>query len=166
MTAKEILLEQMAACHNKSNWFVSINSALEGLTAEQAILQDSSSNNSIRKIVNHLIYWNGRYLNRFKGIENPKAGDNNDYTFESESIGGENEDWKTTKTRLENILAEFCNEIEKADESKLTAPAFEGTKDSWYSYLTQITIHNAYHIGQIVTIRKQQDNWDRRQGVS
>lgn len=37
--------------------------------------------------------------------------------------------------------------------------------DSWSSELTHITIHNAYHLGQVVYIRKQQGSWNETKGV-
>ena len=36
----------------------------------------------------------------------------------------------------------------------------------WFSPLAQQNIHNAYHIGQIVLLRKLQGSWDRTKGVS
>ena len=68
MTAKEITLQQMEANFNDANWFVTVKEALNGLTEEQS-LENDSSNHNIREIVNHLIFWNERYLKRFKGDE-------------------------------------------------------------------------------------------------
>jgi hypothetical protein len=36
----------------------------------------------------------------------------------------------------------------------------------WWSPLAQQNIHNAYHIGQIVLLRKLQGAWDSSKGVS
>jgi hypothetical protein len=46
--------------------------------------------------------------------------------------------------------------VETADEAKLK---------SWYSTIAHIGAHNAYHIGQIVYVRKEQGSWDREKGV-
>lgn len=60
MTAKEIILEQLAATHNQKNWFVPFKNAVAGLNAGQAAWKDSSGNHSVWGLVNHLIFWNGR----------------------------------------------------------------------------------------------------------
>ncbi|WMX56720.1 DinB family protein [Peribacillus sp. R9-11] len=64
MNLKAVLLEQMGACYEQKNWFVPLNIAIDGLSAEQASWKSRDSN-SIWQIVNHLIFWNERYLNRF-----------------------------------------------------------------------------------------------------
>jgi len=51
MKSKKILLEQMRACHNQTSWFITANTAISGLTAEQASWHDRSTNNSIWQIV-------------------------------------------------------------------------------------------------------------------
>jgi uncharacterized damage-inducible protein DinB len=94
MNLNELLLDQMHSCHDQSGWFVSLNNALIGLTAEQAAWKDGSTNNSIWQLVNHLIFWNENYLNRFKGIPNPGFKGTNDSTFEGEKTSGTDEDWK------------------------------------------------------------------------
>jgi hypothetical protein len=48
----------------------------------------------------------------------------------------------------------------------LDKEAFPGYEGSWYDMFAQMTIHNAYHIGQIVHLRKQQGSWNQAQGVS
>jgi hypothetical protein len=46
--------------------------------------------------------------------------------------------------------------VETADEAKL--------KDS-AAVFTHISTHNAYHIGQIIYVRKEQGSWDPKSGV-
>ena len=36
---------------------------------------------------------------------------------------------------------------------------------AWYSDIAHICTHNAYHIGQIVYVRKEQGSWDPAKGV-
>ena len=163
MTAKEIILAQMSACHNDENyWFAPVKNVLAGLTEAQA-LQKDESNNSIMQIVIHLIFWNERWLKRFKGEEVPKMEGDNKTTF---SVGASIEDWEKTIMHIDNIMTEWINTIKKKDDAELLKPVFEGEADPWNSYLHTIAMHNAYHIGQIVTIRKIQGSWDPDQGVA
>jgi hypothetical protein len=53
-----------------------------------------------------------------------------------------------------------------AEESKLLSEPVEGAGGEWFEVLSQIALHNAYHIGQIVHLRKQHGIWDSNQGVS
>ena len=59
-TIKAVLIEQLKTTHNKKEWFVPVNIAVEGLTAEQAMWKDSSGNHSVGQLVNHLYFWNAR----------------------------------------------------------------------------------------------------------
>jgi hypothetical protein len=80
-TLKNILLEQLRSTHNKAEWFVPANTAVEGLTAEQASWTDGKGNHSVGQLANHLIFWNRRQLAKFKGEPEAKFSGNNDETF-------------------------------------------------------------------------------------
>jgi uncharacterized damage-inducible protein DinB len=163
MTQREILLEQMAACHNQKAWFVPLSDALAGLSHQQASWKDGSENHSIWQIVNHLFFWNQRWLLRFTGVTPPKMEGSISETFGP--VTGTDEEWDAVVTQLDKLLGTWENEVRMADESKLSIDAANKEGDSWYAILTHVTIHNAYHIGQIVTARKRQGSWDPDQGV-
>ncbi|WP_228552259.1 DinB family protein [Gracilibacillus salitolerans] len=74
MNVKDIFLAQLNACH-ENTWFVALLNSIDGLTEEQASWKPSETTNSIFEIVNHLIFYNQRYLNSFKGIPNEKNVD-------------------------------------------------------------------------------------------
>jgi uncharacterized damage-inducible protein DinB len=152
----------MAACHNQKNWFVPVSDALAGLTAEQASWNDGDDNHSIWQIVNHLIFWNERWLMRFRGEVPPKMEGENSGTFSGAGSEGE---WKKTVKKLDEVLTEWETRLKETGDDVLEREAYEGYGDSWLAMLTQTTIHNAYHIGQIVTLRKQQGSWNPEQGV-
>ncbi|MCM3733660.1 DinB family protein [Fictibacillus nanhaiensis] len=160
MDQKTILLRQMAANHNEPNWFVPVERALDGLTAEQAN-EKSGDSNSIREIVNHLIFWNERYLGRFKGDSSSKKIESNDETFQSEN----KQDWEEAKKQLFSVLTEWASAVKGADDAVFERSAHQDRHDPWYSVLGNINIHNAYHIGQIVEVRKTNGNWDPKKGV-
>jgi len=166
MKIKEILLEQMQACHNQTSWFVTVNTAISGLTAEQASWKSVNDNNSIWQIVNHLIFWNRRYLNRFLGLPNPEMKGDNDSTFEGEKTSGTDDDWRAVAREMDAVMTEWEKALKEADEAKLDKPMSSDSADPWYSYIALVNIHNAYHTGQIVTLRKQQGSWDKKQGVN
>jgi hypothetical protein len=91
-------------------------------------------------------------LAKFKGEPPPKfSGDNNE-TFNS----FDTKNWEATVQRLDEVLTEWEKVVAAADDKKLEA---------WYSTIAHIGAHNAYHIGQIVYIRKLQGSWDPERGV-
>jgi len=161
MTKKDILLDQMKACFDEESWFVTVKKALDGLTPPQAEWK-TEGNNSIHEIVNHLIFWNQRYLNRYRNVPVTKF-DGNDYTFTNESTGNNIGDWKSTVEKLYEVLSKWIENLNEADDTKLESQAIEDQNATWFNVLSNITIHNAYHIGQIVTLRKQQGSWNPQQ---
>ena len=166
MEAKQLLIEQFIACYNEPNWFVPLTTAIDGLTAEHAAWKSRASNNSIWQITNHLIFWNRRYLNRFKSIPNPEVKGDNNTTFEGEMTSGSQSDWANTKKQLNDVMDEWKAALQEADNNTLGKIPKDLTEGVWYSYIALINIHNAYHTGQIVTIRKEQGSWDEAKGVN
>ncbi len=155
---------QFHACFDEENWFVTFKKAVEGLSPEYAEWK-RDGNHSIHELVNHIIFWNQRYLNRFKNVPLSEIKDN-EYTFTNESTGNNIDGWKATVEKAESVFANWISLLKEADDTRLEGEAFPGAGGNWYEYLSNITIHNAYHIGQIVTIRKQQGSWNPEQGVS
>jgi uncharacterized damage-inducible protein DinB len=151
-TLKSILLEQLRSTHNKAEWFVPANTAVEGLTAEQANWTDGKGNHSVGQLVNHLVFWDRRSLEKFKGGPQDKFDGNNDETFNNFDA----KKWEFMVKQLDEVMTNWEKAVEAADEAKL--------KD-WYSEIAHIGTHNAYHIGQIVYVRKEQGSWNPEKGV-
>jgi uncharacterized damage-inducible protein DinB len=151
-TLKGVLLEQLSTTHNQKDWFVPVNVAIDGLTAEQANWTDGKGNHSIGQLTHHLLYWDQRVLADFKGEKNPKFNGNNDETFTNFDA----KQWNATVKQLDQVLTELEKAVEAADDKKIAENA---------STLAHVGTHNAYHVGQIVYIRKLQGSWDPAKGV-
>ncbi|MBV7504734.1 DinB family protein [Bacillus sp. sid0103] len=162
MSRKDVILEQFLFTHNRNGWFVSFQSAVEGLTPEQAKWKKSESDNSIWELVNHLVFWNEYCLNKFKGIPGPKLEGSNHTTFYNRGELG----WQQTVDRFNSVMSIWYETIETCDDDKLDQFFNPESKSSWITTLSSLALHNAYHIGQIVTIRKMQGSWDKAQGVN
>ena len=151
-TLRGVLLEQLKTTHNTKDWFVPANTAVDGLTAEQAKWNDGKGNHSVGQLAAHLIFWNREQLAKFKGEPPPKfSGDNNE-TFNSFDAAK----WAQTQKDLDAVLSEWEKAVENADEAKLA---------QWASTIAHIGAHNAYHIGQMIYARKMQGTWDPEKGV-
>lgn len=151
-TLKSILLAQLHSTHDVKEWFVPANVAVAGLTAEQAKWTDGSGNHSVGQLANHLIFWNLQQLLKFKNLPQAQFNGNNDETFNA----FDSKNWNATVQRLDSVLTAIEKAVEQADEAKLQA---------WYNNLAHINAHNAYHIGQMVFVRKLQGAWDPEKGV-
>lgn len=152
VTLKSILLEQLRTTHTLKEWFVPANVAVAGLTPEQASWRDGKGNHSIGQLANHLVFWNQQVLAKFKGEQPAKFSGNNEETFNSFDA----KTWTATVQQLDSVMTAWEKAVEDADEEKLRAAASE---------IAHIGAHNAYHIGQIIYIRRLQGSWDPEKGV-
>jgi uncharacterized damage-inducible protein DinB len=151
-TLRSILLEQLRTTHNQKDWFVPANTAVAGLTAEQASWKDDKGNHSIGQLTYHLLFWNKQELAKFKGEPPAKFSGNNEETFNN----FDSKRWADTVQQLDRVLAELEKLVEAADDKKLA---------SWASEVAHIGAHNAYHTGQIIYIRRLQGSWNPEKGV-
>ncbi len=152
VTLRSILLEQLRTTHNAKDWFVPINVAVQGLTAEQARWKDGSGNHSVGQLTYHLLFWNQRELAKFKGDPEKKFSGNNDETFND----FDSKKWDDTVKQLDQVMTDLEKFVETADEKTLQAHA---------SDIAHIGTHNAYHVGQIIFVRKLQGSWNPENGV-
>lgn len=151
-TLKSVLLQQLRSTHNNSEWFVCVKVAVDGLTADQAKWTDGKGNHSVGQLTNHLLFWNRQQLAAFKDPAAPKYTGSNDETFNA----FDPKSWSATVQQLDAVLTELEQVVESADEARLKAIA---------PAIAHINTHNAYHIGQIVIVRKAQGAWDPSKGV-
>ena len=152
MTLKEVLLEQLRSTHNKAEWFVPANTAVAGLNPAQASWTDKSGNHSVGQLANHLVFWDRDSLASFKGEKQAKFDGNNDETFNNFDA----KSWAKTVTDLDAVMTEWETAVAAADDAKISL---------WASRIAHVGAHNAYHIGQMVYVRKLQGVWDPAKGV-
>ena len=153
-TLRSVLLEQLRTTHSEKDWFVPIDVAVEGLTADQASWKDGSGNHSVGQLTNHLLFWNRRELAKFKGEPEEKFSDNNDETFNN----FDTKKWNDTVEQLDQVMVEWSNwkTVSKPLMTKL---------QTWASEIAHIGTHNAYHVGQMIIVRKLQGSWNAEKGV-
>ncbi len=151
-TLRSVLLDQLRSTHNQKDWFVDANTAVAGLSAEQARWTDGKGNHSVGQLTYHLIYWDARNLAKFKGETLAKFSGDNDETFNQFDA----KNWAETVRQLDQVMTEWEKAVEGADDKKL---------EEWAPIISRIATHNAYHIGEIVFVRKEQGSWDSSKGV-
>lgn len=152
-TLRDVLLAELRSTHTNAEWFVPANVAVKGLTAEQASWKDGKGNHSVGQLAYHLVFWNRQNLARLKGEKPEKFSGNNEETFDK----FDSKTWNETVQQLDEVMKELEKWVETAEEAKL--------KES-VQVFTHISTHNAYHIGQIIFVRKEQGAWDPKNGVN
>jgi uncharacterized damage-inducible protein DinB len=152
-TLREVLLAELRSTHTNAEWFVPANTAVKSLTAEQANWTDGKGNHSVGQLTYHLVFWNQRNLARLKGENLDKFSGNNDETFTK----FDSKTWNETVKQLDDVMTELEKWVESTEEAKLKESA---------QVFTHISTHNAYHIGQIIFVRKEQGSWDPKNGVN
>lgn len=152
----ELLLHGWDRAYGIEDWYPPLKDALQGVTWEQANWRPGQgAANTIWENVNHLIFYKERLLRRLTGEEKAyPPGIGNDDTFGGT---GEDEDaWQATLAKLESVHAAIRGKLadmEKKDfDRKLPKTPFG-------LWVNSLNMHDAYHTGQIVLLRKMQESW-------
>ncbi|MCG7407291.1 DinB family protein [Paenibacillus sp. ACRRX] len=158
---KLVLEDQFAACYNDKSWFPTLQEALEGLDAQQAGHVGSEGLNSIWQLTSHLLYWNRVYLERFKQKAITDSGHRNEETFHLPQLT--EEAWQTTVVDLFQVMQAWRDVLAAGQEQDLLDQiSHKGYDVAWWQFISNVSIHNAYHIGQIIVLRKLYGNWTNK----
>jgi uncharacterized damage-inducible protein DinB len=151
-TLRGVLEEELKTTHNQEDWFVPASVAVDGLTAEQAKWTPPGGGHSVGQLAYHLWFWDTRALADFKGEKQPAFTGNNDETFNDFDAA----QWSDLVKKLNQVLTDWDQAVASADDQTLAAKA---------SLIAHVATHNAYHIGQILYVRKLEGAWDPSKGV-
>jgi hypothetical protein len=151
-TLRSLLLHELHTTHNKADWFVPINVAVDGLTAQQASWQPSGGLHSSGQLAYHLLFWNRHMLQQLKTGKEEKYNGTNDETFTK----FDDKQWNDLVKQLDQVMTDYEKFVDSADDQKLSSVA---------TMVANICTHNAYHVGQIVYVRKLQGSWNPEKGV-
>jgi uncharacterized damage-inducible protein DinB len=160
VTLRSLLLSELHSTHDKAEWFTPVNTAVAGLTADQAKWVphnaegklNANANHSAGMLAYHLVFWNENVLARLRG-EKPASPGNNDETFNDFDAAH----WDDIVQRLDRVMKAIESEVEKMPEEKLAKVA---------PMISHVSTHNAYHTGQILYVRKLQGSWNPKNGVN
>lgn len=151
-TLRSVLVDQLRSTHSKTQDFVCLDVAVANLTDQQASWTDGKGNHSVGQLTYHLLFWTRRDLQKLRGVTPAKFNGNNDQTF----TDFDPKQWADTVHQLDQTLTEI---------EKLVASASDEQFAKWAPTVAAISAHNAYHIGEIVMVRKEQGVWDPNKGV-
>jgi len=153
MQTNKFLSSLNAQCYNEEGWFIPLKQALKDVSDKEFDFKPDKRLHSIRELVNHILFWNERWLMRMKGKEPASFNKSNELTFKDSTKS-------LTKKQLTNRLLKNFNEWEKelskCKEEKMNRILFKGTEYSakWSEFISSMILHNAYHLGQIMILKK------------
>lgn len=130
--------------------FASAKSALSGLSAESAATIPPGMSYSIATYVKHAILWHQIWLGRLKGEKRPSILD----------------DWKAASVEeWSDLRTEFLEGLSEASRIASRKPFVHSMKTDAAAerVLLKIAIHDAYHVGQVVLLKRALRAAKRRQ---
>lgn len=160
MNRMEILQKEWEKTYMTEGWYPPLKPVLAGLTASQASWRPTGvAANTIWEHLQHLLYYNERFLERLKGGNPADLASTNDDTFTVPFTDDDEAAWQETVKRAEAVyegLREVLSSKSDLDFEQPIANSHLGDR------LLNLIIHIAYHTGQIVQIRKLQGSWPAR----
>lgn len=158
MNRVELLAHQLHISYGKEEWFPPLEHALAGLTAAQASWRPAGeAGNTIWQTLSHLLYYKERLLERLQGGTPVYPYKENDETFNEVGAPDDEAAWQATVARVAAVndgMRAFLTA--QADEAFDHAPS---GKRPLGLVMSDIILHDVYHTGQIVQIRKLQGSW-------
>jgi uncharacterized damage-inducible protein DinB len=150
MSTSNRIADQFAKLFDGDAWIdVNIMSTLRPLSAHQAAAKFLGNMNSIWEIVNHLIGWREAILKKLRG-ENIASPENN---FFEPIINSSDKAWQETLVRLKASQQKWVEMVETMNEDQVDEVLTPASQTKYY-LIEGILQHDAYHLGQIVLLKK------------
>lgn len=141
--------KQLKVHYGGTPWIdISIKPTLKSITAKQAAVKIGELN-SIWQIVNHMIGWRKALFGRIKDKPVPHTKDNYIWEVKNTSPAA----WKKTLAQFDKSQKEIKVFIAK-QKDELFDKVSPASGYSYYELAQAITIHDTYHLGQIILIKK------------
>ncbi|MCM3709235.1 DinB family protein [Sporosarcina luteola] len=152
MNRIDLHLYMLETTFDKESWYAPLKDAIEGITEEQANWAPTGeATKSIWGNVNHLLYYKERLVAEMEGREWTHHLDGNE-TFNFTDQSNDDREWKEVIERVKNVHDNLRQALSKTSVEYLDQNSLE-------LKLVNIMLHDAYHTGQIIQIRKMQGSW-------
>jgi uncharacterized damage-inducible protein DinB len=138
--------------------YLSPSAVLAGLSANEAGSRPAGAPHSIAEIVAHMAFWQAWFLDRCDGVAVPMPA--------PAALGWpkvDDGDWDVVLERFEAGLKRALTLADDGARVMLSiTPPIEFDPMATYTVsdaLTHIALHNAHHLGQVITLRQQLGSW-------
>ena len=156
------LLQEMMAVREMDpedgRWFSPISQALAGLTAAQAAWVAGDGMNTIWQLVNHLTFWTQFVTGRLAGGHPWGERIDNNATFGDPGDASDEDGWARAVQGLRDAYSELAAALSKQTDLDMERP-LNSQRTPAATMVSGSVMHDAYHIGQIVLLRRMQGSW-------
>jgi uncharacterized damage-inducible protein DinB len=153
MSPKERLIKLVEDHFDGNPWLdVNIMKHLNEINYVDAAIKIGNAN-SIWQLVYHMMHWRITNMRRVGGMMIPAPNHNFIIQIPNQSKIA----WEKLKNDFMKTHYDFVDFLKNFDESKMDE-IYEGNGHTYYEHLQGILIHDAYHLGQIVLLRKLIEN--------
>lgn len=141
---------------------------VEDVSCDLAHRRVSNFPHSIWQLVYHMNYWMNYELQRIRR-EKPNYPAHASQSWPADTPLLPEDEWRETVARFRELL----NEVAKLAEAPAdilgadidaTHPVHAKDSSSLLSVLWQIVVHNSYHVGQLVVLRRALGAWPPKRG--
>lgn len=131
---------------------------VEGLTLEQVGVRADGASHSIYEELWHTVHWQKVVLESdAQAVEQWEKGQ----VFPGKSAPRDEVEWQELVTAF-LALSERAVELAQDEAWLETEEGVENSGFTWRNALEQLAVHNAYHMGKIVTLRQILGCWNPR----
>jgi uncharacterized damage-inducible protein DinB len=138
--------------------YLAPQATLAGLAPDIAVRTPAGTEHSIAEIVLHMAFWQEWFLDRCDGVSTPAPA-----RADAGWPAAASTSWDAI---LERFNAGFNRALQLADDDTRTpltiSPPLEFDHLAKYTQgdaLIHLALHNAHHLGQVITLRQQMDAW-------
>ena len=135
--------------------FADARRVLDALDWRLAGEKPPGAEHSIRRVTAHLVFWQDLYLERLAGAERPSPP-HDAAGWPGGDAPRDEREWKALAARFADGLARAGAAIDSAPLGT-NLPRWSGR--TRFAGLNGLAVHNAYHLGQIVQLRKILGSW-------
>jgi len=142
---------------DREGWYLPLAEAVKGLSAREAAWQPPGGGNTIWQTLNHLNFYNELMVNRITNTPGGPAVETNEETFGATGDPEDEEGWAAAVVRAHELAERVDAAVGKLTEAELGRQLQNG--GTMAEALVSWLMHDAYHTGQIVLLRKLQGSW-------
>lgn len=156
MQIKDTLIKGWDEAYDVEGWYPPLKAALDNVNDREATLRlEGKASHTIAELVIHLLYYKKRFLYRLDRKAWTATIETNDESF-STIAEATPAQWQDAVNELKMVHQRIRKKLAEIDNNDLDIPLPEATIGEQFFTLI---VHDAYHTGQIVMIRKLQGTW-------